>query len=202
MPRLRNVIALAAAAAALSALTLAHARAAADPYASGNATEGAHLVQSSGCEGCHGAGFTGGIGPKLVGIEKRLSADQIAQKILHPKAPMPSFGFTDRQAADLVAYLSGLDGGTGKPVVKIDPPEPTDAATVRVTFAGTPPTGAQVQAFMQMGKSSHGTGWVPLRKTADPHVLSAKVKFSMGGPWTLKVRYDGHEMDVPITVDG
>ncbi|TAM86856.1 c-type cytochrome [bacterium] len=184
-------------------LSVVHARAAGESFAGGDAAEGAKLVQASGCEGCHGAGFIGGIGPKLVGIEKRLSAAQVADKIQHPKAPMPNFGFSDAQTADLVAYLSGLDGGTGKPIVKIVPPEPTTDATVLVTFSGEPPSGVQVQATMQMGATAHGTGWVPLVKTNDPHVLSAKVHFTMGGPWTIHVRYgSGRVIDVPVTVDG
>ncbi|TAM74884.1 c-type cytochrome [bacterium] len=189
--------------AAAVALSVVHARAAGEPFAGGDAAQGAKLVQASGCEGCHGAGFTGGIGPALVGIEKRLTAAQVADKIQHPKAPMPNFGFTDAQAADLVAYLSGLDGGTGKPVVKIVPAEPTDQATVLVTFSGTPPSDVQVEAVMRMGAREHGTGWVPLQKTDDPHVVAAKVRFTMGGPWIVRVRYGkGAAMDVPVTVDG
>jgi|SRR5579872_4559694 len=202
MRHTRAVIA-ALAVAAIVSLSAPHTRAATTSYIGGDAGAGAKLVQSSGCEGCHGAGFTGGVGPKLVGIEKKLTPDQIAAAIRNPKPPMPNFGFDDKQLADLVAYLSGLDGGTGKPVVKILPVEPTSDATVLVTFTGTPPTDAQVQATMQMGKMSHGTGWVPLTKTDDPHVLAAKVHFTMGGPWTVEVRYaNGRVIDVPVTVNG
>ncbi|TAM58554.1 c-type cytochrome [bacterium] len=188
---------------AVLALAVAHAHAAADPYANGDASAGAKIAQSSGCEGCHGAGFSGGIGPKLVGIEKRLTPDQIGAAIEHPKPPMPDFGFSRAQVADLVAFLSGLDGGTGKPVVKIVPPEPSDEATVLATFSGTPPADVAVQAYMEMGTSGHGSAWVPLKKTDDPRVLAAKVHFSMGGPWIVKVRYSGgQEIDVPVMAQG
>ncbi|MDE2572831.1 MAG: c-type cytochrome [bacterium] len=197
------VVLAAAAATALAALSVAHAHAASDPYSGGDAASGAKLIQSSGCEGCHGAGFTGGLGPKLIGIEKRLTPAQIAAKIKSPAPPMPNFGFTDKQVADLVAYLSGLDGGTGKPVVKIVPPQPSGEAMVLVTFTGTPPGDAQVQASMKMGTMQHGTGWTPLQKTADPHTLAAKVFFAMAGEWTVQVRYgSGQEIDVPLNVDG
>jgi mono/diheme cytochrome c family protein len=203
MPRLQDALTMTIAASALAALSLGYAHAAADTNAAGDASEGAKLVQSSGCEGCHGAGFAGGPCPKLIGIEKRLTADQIAEKIKSPKAPMPNFGFNAAQLANLVAYLSALDGGTGAPVVKVVPPRPTSEATVLVTFTGTPPTEAQVQADMQMGTSSHGTGWLPLQATADPHTLAAKVHFTMGGPWTVRVRYPGgKEIDIPLNVEG
>src|SRR5579863_6210507 len=87
-------------ASALAAFGSGSARSAGDPYASGDAAEGAKLVQSSGCEGCHGAGFVGGLGPKLIGIEKTQTAGQIADKIKNPKAPMPNFGFDDAQLAN------------------------------------------------------------------------------------------------------
>ena len=190
-------------AAALAGLVFGAAHGASDPYAGGDASKAAKLIQSSGCEGCHGAGFTGGLGPKLVGIEKRMTDDQIAAKIKNPKAPMPDFGFDETQIASLVAYLSALDGGHGAPVVKVVPAKPTSDATVLVTFTGTPPTDVQVEAEMQMGTSSHETGWVKLEPTADPHTLTAKVHFAMGGPWTIKVRYpDGKEIELPLTVEG
>jgi hypothetical protein len=188
-------------ASALIGLSLENARGAADPYATGDAAEGAKLVQSSGCEGCHGAGFAGGLGPKLVGIEKTKTAEQIAEGIKNPKAPMPDFGFSAQQIANIVAYVSSLSGTSGAPVIKVVPPNPTSGATVLVTFTGTPPTDVQVQAWMQMGTTGHGTGWLPLQKTDDPHTLAAKVEFSMGGAWTIKVRYpSGKEIDVPLYV--
>lgn len=203
MRRLQTAIASAMLASALAAMSLGNARGASDPYASGDAAEGAKLVQSSGCEGCHGTGFVGGLGPKLVGIEKKKTADQIAEGIKNPKAPMPNFAFNDKQIANLVAYVSSLSGSSGAPVIKVIPPNPTSGATVLVTFTGTPPTDMQVQAWMQMGTSGHGTGWLPLQKTDDPHTLSAKVEFSMGGAWTIKLRYSsGKEIDVPLYVGG
>ena len=55
---------------------------------------------------------------------------------------------------------------------------------------------------MEMGSAgSMATDWVPLRETVDPHTLSAKLHFSMAGPWTIRVRYaKGREIDRPLDV--
>jgi hypothetical protein len=44
------------------------------------------------------------------------------------------------------------------------------------------------------------TRTVQLQPSTDPHVFTGRVVFSMGGPWTLKLTYDGTTTDVPITV--
>ena len=174
------------------------------PQAAANADEGAKLVQANGCEGCHGAGLHGGtVGPPLVGIEHTLNADQIADKIEHPKAPMPNFGFSAAQVADLVAYLSGLDGGSQgtQPVVTFDPTVPTDVATISVRFPGTPPRSVRVLPIMQMGSSTMQTREVDLAPSkSDPHVFTGRIVFSMGGPWTVRLEYDGNTMNVPLNV--
>ncbi|HZT12460.1 MAG TPA: cytochrome c [Candidatus Baltobacteraceae bacterium] len=174
------------------------------PAPAADADEGAKLVQANGCEGCHGAGLHGGtVGPPLVGIEHQLNADQIADKIEHPKAPMPNFGFSAAQVADLVAYLSGLDGGSQgtRPVVTFDPAVPTDIATISVRFPGTPPKSVRVLPIMQMGSSTMQTREVDLVPSkSDPHVFTGRVVFSMGGPWTVRLQYDGKTMNVPLNV--
>jgi mono/diheme cytochrome c family protein len=166
--------------------------------------EGAKLVQANGCAGCHGVNLMGGsIGPKLFGIEHRLGSAQIADFIVHPRAPMPNFGFSSDQVSDIVAYLSSLDGGAGgtQPVVTLNPNPPVDIATITVRFPGTAPKSVSVLPIMQMGVSSMQTREVPLTQSAsDPHVFTGRIVFSMGGPWTLKLQYDGNTMDVPITV--
>lgn len=170
----------------------------------GDANEGAKLVQANGCEGCHGAALKGGgVGPALFGIEHRLTPAQIADFIVHPRAPMPNFGFTQDQVSDIVAYLSNLDGGAGSsaPVVTFDPAKPVDVATISVQFPGTPPKDVSVLPLMQMGSSSMQTREVPLTQSAtDPHVFTGRLVFSMGGPWTVRVQYDGKTLDVPLTV--
>ncbi len=172
--------------------------------ASGDINAGAKLVQANGCAGCHGAGLKGGsIGPSLYGIEHRLASAQIADFIVHPRAPMPNFGFTSQQVDDIVAYLSSLDGGSGEatPVVTFDPATPTDEATISVRFPGTPPKDVSVLPIMQMGTSTMQTRVVHLaQSTSDAHVFTGKVVFSMGGPWTVKVQYDGKSLDVPLNV--
>jgi hypothetical protein len=172
--------------------------------AGGSASSGAHLVQDHARSSCHGVGLAGvaGNGPRLVGIEHRLSPAQIAGAVEHPKAPMPDMGFTHAQVLDVVAYLSRLDGGNGVPVVTVVPSKNSSDALVSVTFPGAPPPGAQVQGTMEMGGSSMGTGWQPLQKTADPHTLRTKLNFSMAGSWMVRLRYGNpaHELDRPVDI--
>jgi len=173
----------------------------------GDPKAGAALVQSSNCSGCHGGRFQGDLGPNLIGIEKRRTPVQIAGVITNPEPPMPKFDFSTQQVADVVAYLSQLDGGSGaggggvQPKISLSPAKPTDSAVVSVSFPGTPPPDATVETSMSMGHSRMGSDPIKLKKTADPHKLSAKVPFEMGGAWMIKVRYDKtHEVDMPVTV--
>lgn len=172
--------------------------------AAADANDGAKLVQANGCAGCHGANLKGGgIGPALYGIEHKLSNDQIADFIAHPRPPMPNFGFSQAQIGDIVAYLTTLDGGatSDRPVVTFDPAVPVDVATMTIRFPGTPPKDVTVLPVMQMGKSTMQTRPVHLtQSTTDPHVFSGRVVFSMGGPWTVQVQYDGNTMTVPLSV--
>jgi mono/diheme cytochrome c family protein len=177
---------------------------AADLGRHGDPSAGAALVQSFGCAGCHGAQLQGGSGPKLVGIERRRSRAQIARAITDPVAPMPKFDLTRGQVADVVAYLSQLDGGVGtQPRVSIEPVKPTDSALVRVWFPEKPPRNATVEASMSMGHSMMGTEKIKLRKTRDPHTLEARVPFEMGGAWMIKVRYGkSGKIEMPVNVGG
>ncbi|HEX3464671.1 MAG TPA: cytochrome c [Candidatus Elarobacter sp.] len=170
-----------------------HAAVAADVNA------GATLVQSNGCAGCHGATFQGGIGPKLYGIEHRLKRERIAAAIKTPKAPMPKFPFSDGQISDVVAYLTSLDGGGGRPVATLSPRNPGKSAVLTVRFPGTPPKHVVAIPVMQMGASSMTTPTVVLHPTGDPHVWTGTVAFSMGGPWTIDVKYDGGLLKLPVT---
>lgn len=183
---------------------IAHMTVAVEAMNSGDVNAGAKLVQANGCEGCHGAHLMGGsVGPKLYGIEHQLSADQISDFIVHPRAPMPNFGFTQQQVSDIVAYLSSLDGGANStaPVVTFDPATPTDVATITVRFPGTPPSSVSVLPIMQMGSSTMQTRTVQLQQSStDTHVFTGKVVFSMGGPWTIRLQYDGQTLDVPLNV--
>ena len=183
---------------------IAHMTVAVEAMNSGDVNAGAKLVQANGCEGCHGAHLMGGsVGPKLYGIEHQLSSDQISDFIVHPRAPMPNFGFTQQQVSDIVAYLSSLDGGANStaPVVTFDPATPVDVATISVRFPGTPPSSVSVLPIMQMGSSTMQTRQVQLQPSAsDPHVFTGRVVFSMGGPWTVRVQYDGQTLNVPLNV--
>jgi hypothetical protein len=35
---------------------------------------------------------------------------------------------------------------------------------------------------------------------SDPNTFTGKIVFSMGGPWTIRLQYDGKSMDVPLNV--
>ncbi|MEO6991092.1 MAG: c-type cytochrome [Candidatus Baltobacteraceae bacterium] len=177
--------------------------AAAGTVASDAPNAGAALVQANGCAGCHGANLQGGsIGPKLYGIEKRLTAAQIADFIKSPRAPMPNFGFADAQIANVVAYLSNLDGGGSgaRPIASLEPAMPVTDAVLSVTFPGTPPAGVIALPTMEMGKSTMQTSSVRLQSTSDPRVFTGKVTFTMGGPWVIRIQYDGQSLDLPVQV--
>lgn len=174
------------------------------PASSGDSNNGAKLVQSNGCAGCHGAGFKGGgIGPALYGLEHHMSNAAIADFITHPRPPMPNFGFSDAQIGDIVAYLTALDGGINNtmPVVTFSPASPVDQATIMVTFPGTAPANVSVLPVMHMGTGTHHTNLVQLQPAPnDPHTFTGRIAFSMGGPWIVQIEYDGHELDVPLNV--
>ncbi len=189
-----------------AAQTLPGAEASAAPAtpAAGDANNGAQLVQSNGCAGCHGASLKGGrIGPALFGIEHHMSNDQIADFIVHPRAPMPNFGFNASQVSDIVAYLTSLDGGINNsvPVVTFSPAAPVDFATISVTFPGTPPASVRVLPVMHMGTGTHHTAMVQLQPLpSDPHTFTGRIAFSMGGPWIVHIQYGGQELDIPVNV--
>ena len=170
----------------------------------GDADAGARLVQANGCTGCHGAVFQGGLGPALKGIEHKLSFDEIAAHIRNPKAPMPNFGFTPAQITNIVAYLSTLDGGSGaqsRPVVAFSPASPTTEATISVTFTGVAPKRVTAFPAMEMGNMGMHTNAVTLVASAHhPLVFTGRIEFSMGGPWSVRVDYDGKTLTVPIDV--
>jgi mono/diheme cytochrome c family protein len=172
--------------------------------AAGDPAAGATLVQNNGCAGCHGANLQGGTGPKLYGIEHRLSAAQIAGAIANPVSPMPKFPLDPAQIADVVAYLSSLDGGRGGagPVATLDPAKPSSHATLTVRFPGAVPHSVSAEPAMQMGGSTMRDAKVTLHPTTDPHVWRGKISFSMGGPWTIDVTYDGKHLTVPVNVAG
>ncbi|MDP9110567.1 MAG: cytochrome c [Candidatus Eremiobacteraeota bacterium] len=168
-----------------------------------NVNAGAQIVADHGCMGCHGAKFEGGVGPKLFGIEHRKSAAEIFSAIAHPRAPMPDYGLSTAQIADVAAYLSSLDGGSrGElPVVTLAPAMPRDHAAITVRFPGAIPKTVFARASMNMGTMSHHVDAV-LYPTSDRRVWNGTVHFSMGGAWVLTVHFDGKSIDLPLTVSG
>ncbi len=171
--------------------------------ASADANAGSSLVAQNGCQSCHGANLRGGSGyPALYGLEHRLSHDQIVAALLHPKSPMPNYGFSAAQASDIADYLTNLDGGAtnGEPTITISPEHPSDYAVVTVRFPGTPPARVSATASMGMGGQSMESPEVIFSPTSDPHVFEGKVTFTMSGAWTIHIVYDGKTLDRPIVV--
>jgi cytochrome c2 len=90
----------------------------------GDATAGAALFKSNGCGGCHKftpAGTNGTVGPDLDKLSQYAQqanqgseADFIHESIANPSSyiqpgysnSMPNFGLSDKQIADLVAFLT------------------------------------------------------------------------------------------------
>jgi cytochrome c oxidase subunit II len=90
----------------------------------GDATAGEALFKSNGCGGCHKftpAGTNGTVGPDLDKLSQYATqanqgseADFIHESIANPSSyiqpgysnSMPNFGLSDKQIADLVAYLT------------------------------------------------------------------------------------------------
>lgn len=150
---------------------------------------GAALVQSHGCIGCHGA--------KLSQMHDR--AKTIAA-LLQPSAPMPNFGFTAAQAGDIADYLATLGPQAKGPLITISPAHPSDSATVTIYFSGTPPQSVTAVASMAMGGSTMNSPAVQLARSAGGHTFTGRLSFSMGGAWTLRIRYNGKEIDRPLDV--
>ncbi|HST42653.1 MAG TPA: c-type cytochrome [Conexibacter sp.] len=77
---------------------------------------GQQAFNQMGCLACHQVGrggTTGGPGPDLTQVGGRLSAEQIREVLVEPKAPMPSFGQLasrdPRKFAALVDFLDSLE---------------------------------------------------------------------------------------------
>jgi mono/diheme cytochrome c family protein len=74
----------------------------------GNPANGAALFGAN-CASCHGAGAVGGDSPRLMGLAKIDSPSFFAWQIKDPPPPMPRVALSDKQIADLAAYLELLD---------------------------------------------------------------------------------------------
>jgi hypothetical protein len=164
--------------------------------------DAATLVQSNDCAGCHGVAFKGTVmGPALYGIEHRRTLAQIANAIANPALPMPTAPLTATQVRQVAIYLSALDGN-GAPAARLDPPAPKGSALLTVTFPGRIPGDVVALPQMRMGGASMNGTPVALRETADPRVFRGTVSFSMAGPWTIDVIYDGKHLVVPVSAGG
>jgi mono/diheme cytochrome c family protein len=74
-------------------------------------SRGASLVGSSGCLGCHKLGEAGndGPGPELTDVGGRLSRAEIADVLVNPQPPMPSYeDLPDAERDAIVDYLAAL----------------------------------------------------------------------------------------------
>jgi len=74
----------------------------------GDSVSGASLFTVN-CARCHGVGAAGGYGPRLVGLADHYSPSFFAWRIKDPISPMPKLELTNKQIADLAAYLETLD---------------------------------------------------------------------------------------------
>jgi ubiquinol-cytochrome c reductase cytochrome b subunit len=95
----------------LSSASLAAANVAlADPLAA----KGKTIFEAQSCNACHGDGGTGtAAAPGLVGLSKKLSADQVAALFQHPTAKMtaggmPRIDLPPDDTKALIAYVEGL----------------------------------------------------------------------------------------------
>lgn len=175
---------------------------AAAPVGAADVNAGARLVQANGCAGCHGPTLRGRIGPSLVGIEHRRSGARISAAIANPTAPMPKFPFSTAQIADIVAYLASLDGAGQAPVAALQFTSGKMAGVLSVRFSGTSPTEVTALPVMQMGASTMKGAIVVLHPSANRRLWTGTVAFSMSGPWTVDVVYDGRHLTVPVDVPG
>jgi mono/diheme cytochrome c family protein len=81
---------------------------------SGDPAHGATLF-STNCASCHGVGGAGGDSPRLIGLAKVDSPSFFAWQIKDPPPPMPRLTLSDKQIADLAAYLETIDANVNQP---------------------------------------------------------------------------------------
>lgn len=80
----------------------------------GSADAGKALFDKNGCIACHKiAGKGGTVAPDLTGVSQRLSDEDLFKRLKDPQqvkpgSVMPTFGFSDQQIRDLIAYLKTL----------------------------------------------------------------------------------------------
>lgn len=73
----------------------------------GVAQRGAGIFEHN-CQACHGAGASGGMGPKLAGNPILKHEDLFWETVLHGRGPMPAWGsvLSQQDIADVHAWLS------------------------------------------------------------------------------------------------
>lgn len=115
---------------------------------------------------------------------------------------MPNYGFTLAQAGDIADYLSSLDGSAtrNQPIITVAPQHPSEYVDVSVRFPGTPPRSVTAVASMSMGHTPMTSPEVTFKPTSDPHVYTGRLRFDMGGAWTIHIVYDGKTIDQLIVI--
>jgi mono/diheme cytochrome c family protein len=83
-------------------------------YKNGDATAGKAVFETAGCKGCHtlkDAGASGTVGPNLDDAKPALSL--VVQRVVNGQGAMPSFKgqLSDKQIADVAAYVVKATGG-------------------------------------------------------------------------------------------
>ncbi|HEX4679289.1 MAG TPA: c-type cytochrome [Gaiellaceae bacterium] len=83
-------------------------------YKNGDAVAGKQVFETAGCKGCHtlkDAGATGTVGPNLDQAKPPLSL--VVARVTKGQGAMPPFAgqLTDKQIADVAAYVVKATGG-------------------------------------------------------------------------------------------
>lgn len=65
-------------------------------------------IYKQSCVGCHGADYSGGVGPKLKGVGDKLSQDEIVQIVTKGKGNMPPGLVPEDKAEDMAKWLAKL----------------------------------------------------------------------------------------------
>ncbi|MGJ7921399.1 cytochrome c550 [Neobacillus sp. LXY-4] len=65
-------------------------------------------IYKQSCVGCHGADYSGGVGPALKGVGKRLSQDEIKTVVTKGRNSMPPGLVPEDKAADMAKWLAEI----------------------------------------------------------------------------------------------
>ena len=159
-----------------------------------------HVLYQQRCQACHGADLSGGVGPSLVGITKRLSTDEIGTAIMYGLGRMPAFAssVSDHDLSLIISYVANPETG-GRYLLPYHPGRGETAATGNpggdvVAWGGAP---AGQAAFRTMDKEGTFGVWyeypypkgltVPKQRYYTDYNLEPNV---IAPPWNEFTAYD------------